>query len=153
MEVSGQLPSRPSRFTPGCPLGKVGGSQSRSERCGLDENLLLLQGIELRPSRPKAVSVPTEISGCISSSLMQLKNVRYILLPQFPLCVTRRITPTNSPIGKGYRVVISSWKWTHYESQKYRKYDYNTHTVRTQNSDPYSKVITCSQEGKNRYWK
>jgi hypothetical protein len=138
--------SRPRRFNLEYPLGRrLGWCQRRYGRCGLDKDLLFLAGIELRQSRHKAVAVPTELSGCFASSLVQLKRVVpewYILLPQFPLCVTRRIKRNHSNdtfaytmgIGKGHLIVISSWRWAHYESSKNLKYGFSTHTVSTQKS-------------------
>jgi hypothetical protein len=85
MEVNGQLPSCPLPLYHGCPLGTLGGSQSRSERCGLDEDLLLLPGIELRPSL-YWLSHPA----AFLPALCNWKGLRIFYCLSFH-CVTRRI--------------------------------------------------------------
>jgi hypothetical protein len=53
----------PSGKSPLYPLTKrLGGLQSRSERCGIEKNLLLLSGIELRLSSPYPVAILTALS-------------------------------------------------------------------------------------------
>jgi hypothetical protein len=53
--------TRPGRFTPG-EKSPRDGPQYRSGRCGAEENLLSLPGIEHQPSRLLSVAIPTELS-------------------------------------------------------------------------------------------
>jgi hypothetical protein len=66
MEVSGQLhalAALPREKESLYPLdGKLGRPQSRSERCGVQNNLLHLPGINTLQSSPQPVSIPTELS-------------------------------------------------------------------------------------------
>jgi hypothetical protein len=65
MEVSSQLHApaalHPAK-EPQYPLDKrLDVLQSRSAHCGVNKNILHLSGIELRPSSPRPVAIPTEI--------------------------------------------------------------------------------------------
>jgi hypothetical protein len=76
--------SRPGRYTPGdmAPgthwIWGWGGSQSRSKRCG-EEKILLLPGIDPRPTNSQAVAIPTELSRLLLCFLVFRLNIYRIL--------------------------------------------------------------------------
>jgi hypothetical protein len=54
-----------------CPLGrKLDGPQGSSRFCGEEKNVLCLPGIELWPSNPQPVTVPTKLSWLVHINIL-----------------------------------------------------------------------------------
>jgi hypothetical protein len=84
VEVQEWQASRPVRFTSSeiasrYPLDRrLGETQSRSARCGVEKNPLPLQGIEPQPSSPKSVAIPAFGEEC---KLLKKQNFIFCHLP------------------------------------------------------------------------